>query len=71
MGAKNVEEKDVRLDEEELRKISGGAVKELCNPRAVKSAQPHFCIKCNKTTSHNVFSGGRMVCSVCGTTPTM
>ena len=92
MGAKNVEEKDVRLGEEELRNISGGAIRELDNSHAVRrivkhagivseasgspvvgatAAQPHFCIKCNKTTAHNVYSGGRMVCSVCGTTPAM
>ncbi|MBE5825927.1 MAG: hypothetical protein E7307_04745 [Butyrivibrio sp.] len=33
--------------------------------------QIRYCIKCGKDTKHNVFSGNRMICSVCGTTPSL
>ncbi len=91
MNEKKIMQGDVRLNEDELAGVSGGAfnalddihskyaVRSANNNGVVKDAstaagaatQPHFCKKCNKTTAHNVYSGGRMACSECGTTPFM
>ncbi len=54
-----------------LRQASkDGVVKEL-STAAGAGTQSHFCKKCNKTTAHIVYSGNRMVCSVCGTPPVL
>lgn len=91
MDANNINDKDMRLGEDELKNISGGAFrcadasdtakrihlaasKDAAGSTSVTGSagtQSHFCIKCNRDTVHNVFSGGRMVCSVCGTAPVL
>ena len=53
------------------RKASDSGVISGNSAAAGVGTQPHFCKKCNTTTTHNVFSGGRMVCSVCQTTPVL
>lgn len=63
-----------KLSESELKGVAGGALYGASAPAdEVKSTpvQMHYCIKCKKDTNHNVFSGGRMICSICGTSPTL
>ena len=50
--------------------INSAVTREQSVPAGV-GTQPHFCKKCNTTTDHYVYSGNRMVCSVCKTTPVL
>ena len=66
MGENNLS----NLNDEELENVNGG-LSSSAGAKAGTATQIHFCIKCNKDTRHNVYSGNRMVCSICGTTPTL
>ncbi len=54
-----------------VRQAVNSAVTREQSVPAGAGTQPHFCKKCNKTTAHIVYSGNRMVCSECGTTPVL
>ena len=47
------------LSDSELDQISGG------DASTVKKSR--MCSKCRRVTMHYIYSGGRTVCSVCGT----
>ena len=58
-----------RVADDALGKVSGGGIAR--NPNLAGGVQRHFCKKCNKDTAHIVYSGGRLVCEICGTSPTL
>lgn len=60
------------LNDDDLENINGGmsANSGGKNSKAAPT-QIRYCIKCKKDTQHNVYSGSRMVCSICGTTPSL
>lgn len=49
------------ISEDELDCVTGGAGDR-------QSTMKHRCDNCNKETTFNLYSGGRAICSVCGST---
>ena len=75
-----------RVADEDLARVNGGAQVDPSgrpkysamkladgggNPNLAGGVQRHYCIKCGKDTAHHVYSGGRLVCEVCGTVPAL
>ena len=58
------------LNEKELEGVSGGksasAKGKNSGNNAVTPTETHYCTTCGKTTVHVVYSGGRSICSGCG-----
>ena len=52
-------------------RAAGGKTSGVGNPNLAGGVQRHYCIKCKKDTAHIVYSGSRLVCEICGTSPTL
>ena len=75
------------MADDELAGVTGGAISSTDNIGNVRGGmssgvgsrhaaegigmQNHFCKKCNRDTQHIVYRGNRLVCSNCGTSPTL
>ena len=58
----------IRLDENELTDINGGAGANGTNSQDKSNAyETHMCPHCNKKTTFKMYSGGRGICVVCNT----
>jgi bacteriocin-like protein len=55
------------LNEDELSKVSGGKGRGMAAKSSVMPTEIRYCKHCERDTTHNVYSGGRPVCSECGT----
>ena len=68
------EEKRAMLDDEILEGVNGGVKASLADAESQDNGgayERHYCIKCGKTTDHEVFSGNRIRCKICKTVPTL